>query len=119
MTDKVTGKPVVGLMSYHAQPGNPNIELYGYGPDGNAGATVHEDGSYRVAGMPGPGMVVVRFVDGYLRAHERDDEFGVKEVYIPTMPMPTMNYTAVARIDAAPGATSVKRDLTLDPGWTF
>ena len=30
-----------------------------------------------------------------------------------------MNFTAIARIDPATGARSVKRDLTLDPGWTF
>ena len=43
------------------------------------------------------------FVDGYLRANERDDEFGVKEVFIPTIPLPTMNYSAFARIDPARG----------------
>ncbi len=106
-------------MSYHAQPDNPNQSVYGYAPDSTPGATVNEDGSYRVAGMPGPGLVVVRFVDGYLRAHERDDEFGIKEIFIPTMPLPTMNYTAIARIDPAQGVESVKRDVTLDPGWTF
>ncbi len=83
------------------------------------GATSKEDGSYRVAGMPGPGLVAVRFVDGYLTANERDDEFGIKEVTIPTIPMPTINYTAIARIDPAKGVESVKRDVTLDPGWTF
>ena len=69
--------------------------------------------------MPGPGLVAVHFVDGYLRAPERDDEFGIKEVFIPTIPLPTMNYTAIARIDPAKGVESVKRDVTLDPGWTF
>ena len=118
LTDKVTGKPVVGNVTYHALPDNPNRDAYGYAPDA-AATTVHEDGSYRVAGMPGPGVVVVRFVDGYLRGHERDDEFGIKEVFIPTIPLPTMNYTAMARIDPAPGVESVKRDVTLDPGWTF
>jgi len=119
ITDKVTGKPVVGEMSYHAQPDNPNLNVYGYAPDATPRAAVNEDGSYRLAGMPGPGMVAVRFVDGYLRAHERDDEFGIKEVFIPTIPLPTMNYTAIARIDPAKGVESVTRDVTLDPGWTF
>jgi hypothetical protein len=118
LTDKVTGKPVVGEMSYHAHPDNPNNKVYGYVADATP-TTAHEDGSYRVAGMPGPGMVVVRFVNGYLRAHERDDEFGIKEVFLPTIPLPTMNYTAIARIDPAQKEESVQRDLTLDPGWTF
>ena len=30
-----------------------------------------------------------------------------------------MNYTAIARIDPATAAESVKLDVTLDPGWTF
>ncbi len=128
LTDKVTGKPVVGRVGYHPQAGNPNIEAYGYTPDAHSNAAADEDGSYRLAGMPGPGLVAVpfplgpvgvRFVDGYLRAHERDDEFGVKEIYLPTIPIPTMNYSAIARIDPATGARSVKRDVTLDPGWTF
>ena len=118
LTDKVTGKPVVGEIRYHAQPDNPNQSAYGYFPD-DTPRTTNEDGSYRVAGMPGPGMVAVRFVDGYLRAHERDDEYAIKEIFVPTMPLPTMNYTAIARIDPAQGVESVTRDLTLDPGWTF
>ena len=128
LTDKVTGQPVVGLVSFYPRAGNPNIEAYGYTPGASSRTAAVEDGSYRLAGMPGPGLVAVpfplgpvgvRFVDGYLRANERDDEFGVKEVYLPTIPAPTMNFTAIARIDPATGARSVKRDLTLDPGWTF
>ena len=57
---------------------------------------------------------------GYLRANERDDEFGIKEVlHRRQSPLPTMNYSAIARIDPARGVESVKRDVTLDPGWTF
>jgi RNA polymerase sigma factor (sigma-70 family) len=128
LTDKLTGQPVVGLVRYYPQAGNPNIEAYGYTPGASSCAAADEDGFYRLAGMPGPGLVAVpyplgvvgvRFVDGYLRANERDDEFGVKEIYLPTIPVPTMNYSAIARIEPATGARSVKRDLTLDPGRTF
>ena len=38
LTDKVTGKPVVGNVSYHAQPDNPNQNVYGYVPDATARA---------------------------------------------------------------------------------
>jgi RNA polymerase sigma factor (sigma-70 family) len=128
LTDKVTGQPVVGPVRFYPQAGNPNIEAYGYTPGASSHAAADEDGFYRLAGMPGPGLVAVpfplgpvgvRFVDGYLRAHERNDEFGVKEIYLPTISVPTMNYSAIARIDPATSARSVKRDLTLDPGWTF
>src|SRR5262249_21955369 len=51
-----------------------------------------------------------------------DDEYGTKETEIYTSPRQLgllINYTALARIDPAKGADAVKRDITLDPGWTF
>ena len=102
ITDKATGKPVPANVCYHAQPENPNQTAYGYVPD-EATRTANEDGSYRLVGMPGPGIVATRFVNGYLRANERDDEFAIKEVFLSTMTLPTMNYTAIARIDPASG----------------
>jgi RNA polymerase sigma factor (sigma-70 family) len=121
ITDKVTGKPLrpnLGVW-YSPQPNNPNLSAYGCVPGGTTTAEAHKDGSYRLAGMPGPGVVALRVVRGFLRAHERDDEFGVKELHFPTMTLPTMNFSAIARIDAAQGVESVERDVTLDPGWTF
>jgi protocatechuate 3,4-dioxygenase beta subunit len=117
--DKATGKPVRQNVNYFAHPDNPNLDSYGYDPDGTNRAATSEDGSYRLAGMPGPGLVAVGVEDGYLRANERDDEFGVKEIFIRTIPIPTLNYSAFARIDPTRGMESVGRDITLDPGWTF
>jgi len=119
ITDKVTGKPLRQDLSYFAQPNNPNLNAYGYDRDGITRAATNEDGLYRLAGMPGPGLIAVHVDGGYLRAHERDDEFGVKEVQIPAIPIPTLNYSAIAWIDPPEGVESVKRDVTLDPGWTF
>src|SRR5438552_11149088 len=111
---------------------NPNPSDYP-GFDGTflidrAGASAKEDGSYRVVGLPGPGVVVVYYQrDPYLRAHHRDDEFGLKEpprgkAALTTSPyilfFPS-NYSAIARVDPPKGVDSVKRDVTLDPGWTF
>jgi len=36
--------------------------------------TAREDGSYRVVGLPGPGLVAVSAMDGYVRVPEGDDE---------------------------------------------
>src|SRR5262249_4382513 len=73
-------------------------------------------------GLPGPGLVAVWHKDHYLRAPDRDDEEGVKETSLNTAPyavvIPT-NYGGFARVDPAKGAERVKRDVTLDPGWTF
>ena len=104
---------------YHVHPANPNLDAYGYDRQVNSDASADEDGSYRLAGMPGPGVIGVNAAPGYLRANERDDELGAKEVYVAGIPAATMNYSAIARIDPAMAAESLKLDITLDPGWTF
>jgi hypothetical protein len=82
------------------------------------GISTKEDGTYRVAGLPGPGLVAVWKVDGYLRVRERKDEFGIKESSLLTAPyhlLPLANYGALARVNAAKESASAKRDVTLDP----
>ena len=47
---------------------------------------------------------------------------GARSPSLDTSPCPLgllINYTALARIDPDQGVESVKRDVTLDPGWTF
>ena len=89
----------------------------------DAGVRTKEDGSYRFVGLPGPGLVAVYLTENhYLRAPEREDEYGTKETSLNTAPYHlsfTSNYSALARIDPAKGVDSVKRDVTLDPGWRF
>jgi hypothetical protein len=125
LTDKVTGKPVRGAVEYFSVYSNPNRPDYpGYeGAFLGLAVGAKEDGSYRVVGLPGPGLVAVySHQDYYLRADQRDDEFGTKERSLDTAPYHisfTSNYWALARIDPAKGAESVRRDVTLDPGWSF
>jgi RNA polymerase sigma factor (sigma-70 family) len=124
LTDKGTGKPVQGHVQYFALNDNPHLRDY----PGFAGTTpplwgikTKEDGSYRLVGLPGPGLVVVCQTGRHLTALERDDEFGMKEEpsTSPYQLAPLVNYMAVARIDPARGTEVLKRDLTLDAGWTF
>jgi hypothetical protein len=87
-----------------------------------SGVATKEDGSYRVVGLPGPGLVAVRSSDDYLRAPDREDEEGARESELRTAPYAisfTSNYSAIARIDPAKDIDRVTRDVTLDPGWTF
>ena len=83
------------------------------------------NGSYRIVGLPGPGLIVVWCQHGrdyYLKAVERDDEFGIREPSPGTAPyglFPLANYGAVARINPAIGLETIERDVTLDPGWTI
>jgi RNA polymerase sigma factor (sigma-70 family) len=126
LTDKVTGKSVKAYVDYFALHDNPNLRDHP-GFDGTVpplwGVATKADGSYRVVGLPGPGLIVVYQTGDHLRAPERDDEFKLKdESPLLTSPFQlalAVNYTAVARIDPAKGVDSVKRDVTLDPGWTF
>ena len=61
VTDKVTGKPLRANVEYFTFESNPNLSDY----DGFSMSVMwhfietKDDGTYRVAGMPGPGLVAV------------------------------------------------------------
>jgi hypothetical protein len=121
----VTGEPLRGTVEYFALSSNPNLRDFP-GFDGtflflDAGVGTKEDGSYRVVGLPGPGLVAAYPPKNhYLRAPEREDEYGTKEGSLSTAPYQlsfTSNYSALARINPFKGVDSVTRDVTLDPGW--
>ncbi len=125
VTDKVTGKPVRGSVDYFALENNPNVRDHP-GFDGTIppvwGHETKQDGSFRVVGLPGPGLIAVFYTGEHLLAPNRDDEYGIKERVLYTAPRQLgllINYTALTRIDPPRGVESVKRDVTLDPGWTF
>jgi hypothetical protein len=87
------------------------------------GAATGKDGSYRVVGLPGPGLLALRSWGPGLSANERDDEYGTKEPMVFTKPGPIIseNYTGLARVEPPRGADKWVRDLPVDcdPGWTF
>jgi hypothetical protein len=120
--DKVTGKPVRGAVQYIPMDGNPNMRDY----PGFAGwflsmARTEEGGSYRVVCLPGPGVVgVYNPKNHYLRVAQRQDEYGSKVLPPESSPyryIRATNCGALVRIDPAKGVSSLKRDVTLDPGW--
>jgi RNA polymerase sigma factor (sigma-70 family) len=131
VTDKATGKPVQASLEYYALSTNPNLRDYpGFGGDGLGAAAGYfsvatkADGSYRVVGLPGPGLIAVFYDGHHLLAPDRDDAYGMREerdalFTSPYQIAPPVNYTALARLDPARGAGSVRRDVTLDPGWVF
>jgi hypothetical protein len=127
VTDKITGKPVPGAaVEYLSMYSNPNLLRDYPGFVGSINfhtVPVKEDGSYRVAGIPGPGLIGVLYhASSYLRVPDREDEYGTKERSLNTAPYHisfTSNYNALARVNPERGAEPVRRDVTLDPGWTF
>lgn len=125
LTDKATGLPVRGAVEYYAMYDNPNRADY---PGFDAAGLHHtrpvaEDGTFRIAGLPGPGVVgVYSRGQHYRRADVREDEFGTKARSLTTAPFIisfTSNYEALAKVDPPKGAAVVKRDITVDPGFTF
>jgi RNA polymerase sigma factor (sigma-70 family) len=130
VTDKETGNHVEGQVEYFAAGENRNLKDYpGYAGtftplfDNKPALIDRKDGSYRVVGLPGPGVLyVTSFAENYLHAPERDDAEGAKERYLVTEPyggIPLVNYHAVARIDVPKDVVDSKRDITLQSAWTF
>ena len=122
VTDKATGKPLQGGVKYFALSTNPNLPAYG-GFDTPVSSEVVEtgsDGSYRIAGLPGPGLVAVLGRGHYLKAADRDDEEGTTERLVKAAPhfVSPESYNALAWIDPTNGVDSVKRDVALERGWT-
>jgi protocatechuate 3,4-dioxygenase beta subunit len=125
ITDKLTGEPVRSVVEYLSMYTNPNLRDYpGFQGSGRfmGGIRTKEDGSYRIVGVPGSGIIGVHRNGHYLTSDERDDEYGVEQTSVNTAPYAIthpVNYGALARIDPAKDVGSVKRDVTLDPGWTI
>jgi RNA polymerase sigma factor (sigma-70 family) len=125
ITDKATRKPVPGQVEYFASRGNRNIADHpGYagtftGLFQNRPVLIdRKDGSYRIVGLPGPGVLLVHAFEDYLRATEREDAEGTKDEHVAAEPcwVLPVNYHAVARIDPPKNAERSSRDATLDPG---
>ena len=126
ITDKATGRPVRIGVEYFATLDNPNLRdhpgfgnIYGFFYSDSFANT---DGSYRVVGMPGAGFVVTARTQEHLCTTERDDEYGRKEGVIPAAPNylgPLINFSAIVSVEVKPGTEPTRRDVALDPGWTF
>jgi RNA polymerase sigma factor (sigma-70 family) len=120
VTDKMTGKPCQGAVEYLPMGNNPSLADHP-GFDLMHMEPINKDGSYRIVGLPGAGLIGVwDHSEPYLRADSREDEFGAKQDSLQTWAhIFTSNYSALARINPDRGDTTVKRDITLDPGWSF
>jgi RNA polymerase sigma factor (sigma-70 family) len=120
LTDKGTGKPLPGHhIMYLVRDGNSNQKEYAEFWGGMPTAvTTREDGSYRIIGLPGAGLLAVHqdHKEDYLLGAERDDEDGLHEAFGY---MPQSNFAAFARIDPAKGSETLRRDIALVRGWTF
>jgi RNA polymerase sigma factor (sigma-70 family) len=123
VTEKTTGKPLVGGVGYYCFRDNPHHKdiprLFGYG------RRTREDGSYQVLVVPGPGLIAVQVShnDRYLRGVGAEkikrprQEMGSLKVF-DTHPMlcQILNMSTLVEINPKPGEESITCDLIAVPG---
>jgi protocatechuate 3,4-dioxygenase beta subunit len=124
LTDKASGEPVKAYVDHLALRSNPNkLDSIGL-RQGWEMERYHTDskGGYRTAGLPGPGVLLVRAVelDGYPRAIGGDKVPGYDASldYIPTTPvgMPLANWNLIIQVDPPKTAATFHRNIVLDAG---
>jgi hypothetical protein len=121
VTERATGRPVRAQIDYFVFTENPRArQMPGFSGNPELKWTA-PDGSYRVAGLPGRGIVAVR-------AHAREDYcvgLGAETIrgdepkgMFHTHPhfCLAVNFNALAEVNPAEDTTEVVCDLTVEPG---
>ncbi len=118
VTDLRTGKPVACRVEYHAATGNPNLDRF---PGFRACHVAHgrllgvdtaADGGFEIAGLPGPGALVVG------SAELSYPGISVGEIFRSFVPMIGLMPQTISRLDIPAGARTFHQDIVLDPGRT-
>jgi hypothetical protein len=126
VTNKTTGTPLAGVtVEYFAFVDNRNWrDAPGFGGSAHARTQSGKDGSFRLAGLPGRGLLAAKASDGqerhYLMGAGAEEIPGLKRGHFTTVPYmcaaPLFN--AVGEIKPAKGADQFVQDISLDPGKT-
>ena len=130
VTETGTDKRVDGEVTYNAFGDNPHSKEYPgfWGFRGQYGCQPDENGDYRIAVLPGSGIIGFLTPDDRFRrgagaetiTHPSVNEDGENRMY-STVPyfLSTANKSVVRQIDLAPDAADVTVDLSLTPGVSF
>ncbi len=118
LTDAVSGRPVKGEVRYGAAGDNPHLALApGLGDvptngDMTTATSTDDDGRYRIAVLPGRGLLLVVAADGDYRKLDPD----VAAMPDPLTLVPPIYNTghAFAEIDVAPNSPPLTRDFSLE-----
>ncbi|HVA47126.1 MAG TPA: hypothetical protein VNH11_12230 [Pirellulales bacterium] len=124
VTDADTGEPIKGCVDYLALRTNKNIPQEFGLQDGWESERFLTDagGRYRAAGLPGPGVLLVRSFGKTIYplsvGAEKIEGYDPKSNFIPTTPtgMPLSNWHLVQFIDPGVDADSYTCDMTLSAG---
>jgi hypothetical protein len=123
VTDKVTGQPLRAHVEYFVFEDNPHRrEAPGLAIDIYLN-TRADDGSYRLAALPGRGMIAVRgYDDRFLSAVNADKIKGLRPDghFFATRPhlCDPLGYHTLVEITPEKGAAAITCDVALDPGRT-
>jgi RNA polymerase sigma factor (sigma-70 family) len=126
LTDKVTGQPVQGAVTYYAMSDNSHLDEF---PNFKRGSQITRvlipgaDGRFTIPALPGRGLIAARGPeDGYLHGLGAgaikgfDRQMGA----FRTAPFycPTSDQHVLAEINPAAGTSEVTLELQVDPGRT-
>ncbi len=121
VTDKVTGQPVPASIRYGAAPDNPHLgEVPGLrqvptNGDGTTATETNDDGTYRIAVLPGRGILVIS-APGPTYSDPAPEDRPDPVTYIPPI---YGRGDASAEMDVAPNMKSFTCDFALEPGRTL
>jgi RNA polymerase sigma factor (sigma-70 family) len=127
VTDKSTGKPIMANLDYFILADNPHLKDYpGYGTVA-VGMPFYadENGEYKIAVIPGRGIVGARFGNATYRVGVGMDKIkGLKTgpfgmVHTRPYSLTPGNYNTLVAIDPKAGDESVTADIELDCGRTL
>jgi RNA polymerase sigma factor (sigma-70 family) len=119
LTDKATGKPVRGLVSYYALSDNPHVRdfkdvgLPAFIVDGRG--EVGPDGSFTLVALPGPGLLCAWADDD---RYPRAEFAGELPRTVPFPVRPTMLHAIVPLAPSEKEPASTTCDIALEPGRT-
>jgi hypothetical protein len=125
LTDKASGAPVRGSVSYHALPGNPHLDEYPNFKRGSQETRVLSglDGRFAIPALPGRGLIAARAQDErYLHGQGADviKDFDRQIGAFRSFPFycPITDKHVFAEINPKPGTSDFSLELKVDPGRT-
>jgi beta-lactamase regulating signal transducer with metallopeptidase domain len=121
VTDQATGKALKAYVNYNAHRDNPNLSSAPGFDASRSQCTTEPDGSFRIVGLPGRGLLSameIRGGDRYLTGVGLPEGLNQDEP-LPIVPNAMqMQFNAFAQLEPPKGATTVHQDLVLQTGIT-